>query len=380
MPDNPQRHRRPVIGVIVNNVGGYSRGVVRGITSFAFARAWTCRVQGVNEASMMTRIEDYDGLIMQAASAEQASLLAATRTPLVNVSSALPVTRFTSVVSDDIAVGRLGADYLLRRGYRQFVFVGSDPREFVKLRHQGFDARLREASQACTLIDDESTLAAVLGSMPKPIAVMGCNDRAALAALDACRDVSLRVPDDVAVLGVDNDDLIQSLAYPPLSTINTARERIGFEAAAVLERLMQPAAHAPPPESPRLIPPTGVITRQSTDRIAIEDTDVADALRYIHAHAGRPITVETILREIPLSRRQLERRFRAALGRSMLDEILRCRLDRAKQLLGETELALPQVAIASGFTSASYFNVVFHKSVGTTPGEYRRRLGRGTPV
>ena len=188
------------------------------------------------------------------------------------------------------------------------------------------------------------------------------------------------MPDDVAVLGVDNDDLIQSLAFPPLSTINTARERIGFEAAAVLERLMQPAAHAPPPESPRLIPPTGVITRQSTERIAIEDTDVADALRYIHAHAGRPITVETILREIPLSRRQLERRFRAALGRSMLDEILRCRLDRAKQLLGETELALPQVAIASGFTSASYFNVVFHKSVGTTPGEYRRRLGRGTPV
>ena len=372
-PQLSDRRRRPVIGVIVNNVGGYSRSVVRGITSFAFARAWTCRVQGVNETSMIVNLIDYDGLIVQAATAEQAALLARGATPLVNVSSALPLSRFQSVVSDDIAVGRLGADYFLRRGYRQFVFVASDTREFVKLRHHGFSDRLAEAGAQCALVSDLSTLPQTLGAMEKPIAVMGCNDRGALTALDACRDAGLKVPDDVAVLGVDNDDLVQSLAYPPLSTINTARERIGFEAAAMLEQLMLGKPAGP---SPRVIPPTGVITRQSTDLIAFEDTDVAEAARYIHAHAGRPITVNDVLREVPLSRRQLERRFRAALGRSILDEILRCRLDRAKQLLLETELTLPQIALASGFTSASYFSVVFRKATDATPGDYRNRTAR----
>jgi LacI family transcriptional regulator len=182
----------------------------------------------------------------------------------------------------------------------------------------------------------------------------------------------MKVPDQVAVLGVDNDDLVQSLAYPPLSTVNTARQRIGFEAAAMLEKLM---AGEPVDGGPVLIPPTGVITRQSTDLLAIGDDDVADAVRYIHAHAGRPIAVDDVLRDLALSRRQLERRFRQSLGRSILDEIQRCRVDRARQLLVETELALPHIATASGFASASYFSVVFNKSQGMTPGEYRSRFG-----
>ena len=366
--------RRPVIGVIVNNVGGYSRGVVRGITSFAFARAWTCRVQGVNETRTIDSLSDYDGLIVQAATIDALRELQKSKRPLVNVSSALPPGKLASVASDDVAVGRLAADYFLKRGYRSFVFVSQDSRAFVNLRHQGFDARLAEAGHHCSRAGDDPALAALLTATEKPIAVMGSNDRAALAVLDACRTTGLKVPEDVAVLGVDNDDLVQSLAYPPLSTINTARERIGFEAAAMLEKLMlgQPIA-----TSPMLVPPNGVLTRQSTDLLAIEDDDVADAMRYIAAHAGRRISIPDVLHEVPLSRRQMERKFQAALGRSILDEILRCRIERARQLLSDTELALPQVADASGFTSASYFSVVFAKQVGTTPAEFRRRFGRG---
>lgn len=370
-PSSPESRRRPVIGVIVNTVGGYSRAVVRGITSYAFARAWTCRVEGVNDARIADRLEEYDGFIVQAATPELTKTLSAIRTPLVNVSSALPRTRFASVVSDDVAVGRLGADYFLRRGYRQFCFHAADDREFVKMRQEGFVARLAESSECAVVSYDDEQLIRNLQQLQRPIAVMGSNDRAALAVLDACRAANLRVPDDVAVLGVDNDDLVQSLAYPPLSTINTARERIGFEAAAMLEELI---AGKPPATTPLLMPPTGVIERQSTDLIAIADTDVVEALRYIHAHAGRAITVEDVLRELPLSRRQLERRFREALGRSILDEIMRCRMERAKQLLVETELALPQIAVASGFASASYFNVVFRKQAGMTPGQYREQL------
>ncbi|HEX8341644.1 MAG TPA: substrate-binding domain-containing protein [Tepidisphaeraceae bacterium] len=360
------------VGVIVNNVGGYSRGVIRGITSYANARAWTCRLQGVNGLHVFGRLKDFDGLIVQAATPQQVRSLAAAGTPVVNVSSALPAGRFPSVVSDDVAVGRTGADYFIRRGHRHFVFYAPDDRRFVKLRHSGFAARVRESGFDSSLATDEATLTSLLAVGEKPIAVMGCNDGAALAALELCRERHWKVPDHVAVLGVDNDELVQSLAYPPLSTVNTARQRIGFEAAAMLEAMMSGRTDPAPP--PTLVPPTGVITRQSTDLLAIDDSGVADAMRFIHAHAGRPIGVEHVLSEVPLSRRQLERRFRAALGRSILDEILRCRIDRAKGLLVDTELALPQVATASGFASASYLSVVFRKAVAMTPGAYRERF------
>lgn len=373
-PDNLRRRRRPTIGVIVNNVGGYSRGVVRGITSFAFARAWTCRVQGVNEAQRIDDFADYDGLIVQAASAEVVTRMRATDRPLVNVSSALPPSAMASVASDDLAVGRLAADYFLKRGYRHFIFVAQDEREFVNVRHCGFAARLGESGHCCTRVGDGAQLLAALKDTPRPIAVMGANDRAALAVLDACRSAELKVPEDVAVLGVDNDDLVQSLAYPPLSTINTARQRIGFEAAAMLETLMLGQVVERPS---LLVPPSGVIERQSTNVLAIADADVADAMRFIAAHAGRRIGVADVLREVPLSRRHLERKFRVTIGRSVLDEILRCRIDRAKQLLSDTELALPQVADASGFASASYFSVVFKREVGSTPAVYRGSSGRG---
>jgi LacI family transcriptional regulator len=372
MATSENLRRRPLIGVIVNNVGGYSRGVVRGITSFAFARAWTCRVQGVNEHATLDNFADYDGLIVQARTPEAIEKIDISKKPVVNVSSALPPGTLPSVASDDLAVGRLAADYFLKRGYRHFSFVTQDLREFVNVRHRGFADRLAESGYTCLRTTDGPALQDALATTQRPIAVMGANDRAALAALDACRTLELKVPEHVAVLGVDNDDLVQSLAYPPLSTINTARQRIGFEAAAMLETLMLGQTIA---KSHLLVPPSGVIERQSTNVLAIADEDVADAMRFIAAHAGRRIDVADVLREVPLSRRQLERKFRTTVGRSILDEILRCRIDRAKQLLSDTELALPQVADASGFASASYFSVVFKRETGTTPANYRGDSG-----
>jgi LacI family transcriptional regulator len=290
------------------------------------------------------------------------------RIPVVNVSSKLESGTMPSVVSDDKAVGRLAAEYFLRRGYRNFLFYAPYDRQFARLRHEGVAQRLAEADHTAAVIRDHAGLAKGLPALPRPLAVIACNDRAALTVLEICRAAALRVPDDVAVLGVDNDDLIQGLAYPPLSTINTARERIGFEAAAMLERLLRREAIT---ASVVLVPPEGVITRQSTDTLAIADAEVAEAVRFIHAHAGRTITVNDVIRPMTISRRQLERRFRLSLGRSILDEILRNRLDRARQLLIETELTLPQIATASGFSSASYFNVVFRKAFGNTPGAFR---------
>jgi LacI family transcriptional regulator len=185
------------------------------------------------------------------------------------------------------------------------------------------------------------------------------------------------VPDQIAVLGVDNDDLIQSLASPPLSSIGTATEQIGFEAAALLDRLMEKGTFKISIKtSTAKIPPTGIITRRSTDLTAVADAEVAEALRFIRQHATGPIGIEQVMQNSTVSRRQLERRFRAILGRSLLDEIRRCRIERARQLLLETDLTIPQIATASGFSSASYLTVVFGEMVGETPGHFRKSVRR----
>lgn len=358
------------VGIIVNPIGGYSRGVVRGVASFAFARGWDCRVEGVNATSIERRIRDFDGLIVQAATDAQAKLLKRSSIPAVNVSSALGLREVPSVVTDDVAVGRMGADHFLRRGHRQFAFVAFDRRQFARLRAEGFADRLRAVGHEVRRIESARGLAAALRSTGDgtPLAIMACNDRAAVAVLDACRSAGVRVPDEVAVLGVDNDEMSQSLASPPLSTIDTARERIGFEAATMLDRLMAGATIG---IDVRRIAPKDVIVRRSTDALAIDDADVAAAARFIHAHAGRPITVADVARAATIGRRQLERRFEGSLGRSMHDEIMRCRVDRARRLLTDTDLTLAQVAFASGFRSATYFSVAFAQHSQATPAAYR---------
>jgi LacI family transcriptional regulator len=372
-PNRTLTGRRVRIGVMVNNMGGYARGVLRGVASYAFARAWECKVEGVNSRGGLESPAEFDGWIIQALSADIAADLHRAGVPVVNISSALGEGDLPSVVSDDHAVGRTGADYFLRLGFRNFAFYSPIDRQFARLRHEGFSTRLRESSgHDSTLIRSAADLEPALFQLPRPLAVMASNDTSALTVLEMCRAHGVRVPDDVAILGVDDDDLIQSLAFPPLSSIHLATDRIGFEAAALMERLL--SGQRPEAATRQLIPPTSVVTRQSTDVTATTDTDVAAALRFIRDHAAAAISVEDVARGVTISRRQLERRFRDTLGRTVYDEIKRCRIDRAKQLLAETELTLPQVAMASGFSTASYFTVVFGEETGSTPGVYRKQV------
>ena len=293
--------------------------------------------------------------------------------PVVNVSSKLSLEDIPSVVCNDEQVGRLGAEHFIRRGFGQFIFYKPVARNFAQLRAEGFRQRIQEANLESHEVQDRASLDRILYEIPKPVAVMGCNDIAALAALDLCRVDGFRVPDEVAVLGVDNDEVMLSLASPPLSSVNPATERIGFEAAMLLERLMNGSKEC----EHLVIPPAGVVTRQSTDLIAVTDRDVAEAVRFIRSHAGTPIGVDDVLKSTAISRRQLERRFRATLGRSVLDEIRRCRVDRARQLLTDTDLTIPQIATASGFSTASYLTVVFREETGITPGAFRDQYRNG---
>jgi LacI family transcriptional regulator len=363
------------VAVIVNNVEGYARGVLRGVMPFAFARGWKCRVLGVGLSEPSDKTGPVDGVIMQIRSEKSVQPYHIARLPLVNVSSSMQMDNVPSVVCDDVAVGRLGAEYFLRRGFRTFGWYSPLDQRFAILRQNGFTARLAEAAIEPAVALDRIDLLRVIASLQKPAAIMCCNDVSALEVLEQCRIGGIKIPDEIAVLGVDNDDLIQSLASPPLSSIGTATEQIGFEAAVLLERLMDQGKRAER-GAPVLIPPAGVITRRSTDLTAIADNEVAEALRFIREHAAGPMGVADVLKSVTVSRRQLERRFQASLGRSMLDEIRRCRLERARQLLLDTDLTLPQVATASGFSSASYMTVVFGEMTGETPGSLRKKQQR----
>jgi LacI family transcriptional regulator len=208
----------------------------------------------------------------------------------------------------------------------------------------------------------------------KPVGVLAPNDVWAYQLLEVCRQKALRVPDDVALVGVDNDDLLCGLARPPLTSVATPAERVGYEAAALLDRLMASPGRADgaPPLPP--LPPLGVVARQSTDVLMVDDPAVAAAVRFIRERACTPIGVEDLLRAVPLPRRTLERRFRAALGRGPGEEIRRTRVERARYLLGASRSSMGEVARAAGFADAKHFCVAFRRHTGQSPSSYRREF------
>jgi LacI family transcriptional regulator len=198
---------------------------------------------------------------------------------------------------------------------------------------------------------------------------MACNDIRGQQVLTACRAIGVAVPDEVAVLGVDNDEVLCDLADPPLSSIIPDTHRIGYEAASRLERMMN---GEPSREPTTVIPPLGVVTRRSTDVLAVDDRALSSAARFIREHACERITVTDVLAGIPLSRSVFERRFLKVFGRTPKAEILRTQLDRVMQLLAETDLPLKQVASRTGFEYPEYMSTAFKKRTGLTPGQYRR--------
>jgi LacI family transcriptional regulator len=198
---------------------------------------------------------------------------------------------------------------------------------------------------------------------------MAGNDMLGFEILDGCRDVGLKVPENVAVIGVDDDTLLCGLCDPPLSSVVPNTEHIGYEAAALLDLLL---AGGRADFQERLIPPLGVATRSSTDVLAVEDTVFAFAMRFIREYACHGITVDDVLQSVPLSRMALERRFRKYLGRSPHAEIRAVQLARAKQLIIETEHPIHRVAQLVGFEHPEYFNVLFKREVGRPPGQFRQ--------
>ncbi len=304
------------------------------------------------------------------------------KAPKVDLSLTRAEIPLPRVLGDNETIGRLAAEHLLERGFRHFVWCsladGPVPRE----RSKGFAAALARAGFAATELvwerdrgrrqDTWATrrqwLIRRLGQVPHPLGVFAYNDHVAATVIDVCLDAGLRVPEEIAVVGVDNDDLVCECLSVPLTSVHHDLERLGYEGAALLDRLMN---GEPPPVKPIRIPPKGLVMRESTDVFATEHKDIAKARRFIHEHFQAPLAVGDVVAATGLSRRGLEKAFRAHLGRTITDEILRVRLGRARELLSQTDLKVSAVSAAAGFSRPQYFCNVFRQAMGKTPRQYR---------
>jgi LacI family transcriptional regulator len=294
---------------------------------------------------------------------------------------------FSNFVTDDVQIGRMAAEYFIGRNFRNFAFFGYRNICWSQTRGQSFSERLAKAGFTAKSLtqsglepmstrskrSDRSSLGEWLHSLPKPIAIMACNDDRALDVCDACRTIGLHIPHEVAILGVDNDDLVCELANPPLSSIAVNNERAGYEAAALLDQLMSGKKDV---EKHITAIPTHIVTRQSTDIFAVADPEVAKALRFVQQHSTEDIHVDDVVGAVPLSRRVLESRFRKAVDRSILSEIRRARVEQVVQMLVETNLPISEIAKSLSYSGIEHIARYFRREKGMSLIEYRRRFGQ----
>lgn len=363
-----------------------SHGILRGVCHFARTHnEWNLCFSENDPHGLSRFIRQWkpEGIVAHVSSPAVKKILARSGAKVVNVSSYLPDPGVPSVVVDNLAIGRLAAAHLLESGFRRAAFVGYPGVRFSDLRLEGFAREFQTLGQIpqsyppsaingkdFKYTAENKELCRWLRGLVKPIGIFCCNDGLASCIADACREMGIRIPDDVALLGADNSEIVCELCHPPLSSVRISRERIGYLAAEILYASMK---GQPVPKEPVLLAPDGIAKRFSTDILAIEDEDLVLAMKYIREHAGSAIGVEDILREVPISRRLLEKKFRQLLNKSPLDEIQRAHLERAKRLLTDTDQSLAQVAKSSGFNSGERLSVVFKQKVAMPPGEFRRR-------
>jgi LacI family transcriptional regulator len=357
----------------------YEHGVARGVVRYARGRpdwdlygfGWMFQAMGSLERW------DGDGIIARVESRRDAELLAARGIPVVDVAGAWPRPGFRQVSNDDRSTGRLAGRHLKTLGRRTFAFCGVARVGWSRARREAF----REAIGASRLSVFEQSLDwweklhrspafdDWLAALPRPAALFACNDTVGLKAAAAARRLGLEVPGDLAILGVDNEDILCELSVPPLSSIALDLERIGWEAAESLALFMD---GRPVPAEAAVVLPREVVERESTRTLATGDTLVDRALGAIHGAAAGRLTVAQLLASVPCSRRTLEKRFRATLGRSIHDEIIRRRIDGARRLLRDTTFTIAAIAEETGFGNAQRFYAAFRRLQGATPGAYRR--------
>ena len=378
----------PKVILLIESSRASGRDLLRGVAAYSRHHGpWSFYWEpgGLEHAWPVIRTLDANGVILR--DVERLEEVLAQGLPAVVVGhSQQEVPGRVNVVTDSEAIGRMAAEHLLHCGFQHFAFCGVENRPWSRERGAFFSARIREAGMETLCYEpprprhtdswrgERQSMAAWLASLPRPVGLMAANDERGQQVIEACRIAGLHVPDELAVIGADNDEVVCGLADPPLSSVGVNFERAGYEAAAALDALMRGQRRLPP----RIVAlATHVVARRSTDMLAIEDAAVAKALRFIRERGRQLISVCEVVAAAGVSRRLLEKRFRKLLGRPILKEIRRVRVDHIARLLVETELPVARIAEALGFADVQHVSRYFRAEKQTSPIAYRRAHRRG---
>lgn len=376
------------VALLIETSNRYGRDLLHGVHDWVKAHGrWTIRLTEQARLAPLPRwLEtwDGDGIIARVDSAKTAGMLARLRKPVVDVSAERERSEFPRVSIENDAVADLAFAHLSEKRVAHFAFAGDARFLWSRLRGRRF-AELVRASGARyhsfgsgndAATDTEAgqrELLAWVQALPKPVGIFACYDGRAQQVLTVCAQLGLAVPAQVAVLGVDNDEVLCELCDPPLSSIVPNARRAGFEAAAILQRLMEARGRRAKAEALD-VPPVRVVQRHSTDLVSVADAHVAAAVQFIRAHACDGINVSDVLGAVPVSRTLLEAKFKQLLGHTPHEMIRDSKLQRARELLAESELPVARVADMAGFESPAYLSAVFRRQCGATPLQYRRSV------
>jgi LacI family transcriptional regulator len=376
------------VALVIETSSSYARGVLRGINRYVREhRPWAIYLpdQGCGDTppAWLNRWKG-DGLIVRIEHRSLIKTIQRLALPTVNISTSLEHSKSLAprVGTDAAPVSKAGFDHLVERGFRRFGFCGDSRFAWSVARETAFCKFANDAGYPCEVYhqrpssrggageQDQADLIRWIGGLPRPIGLMACNDIRGQQVLEAGRQIGVAAPDEIAVIGVDNDELLCELSQPSLSSVIPDVASIGYQAAELLDRMLSGEVVAP---DDIWLPPLGVVTRQSTDAFAVTDPDVVRALQFIRQHACEGIKVGSVVRELSVSRRILEHRFRRLLGCTPHEQIIRVQLQRVRQLLAETDLPLAAIADLAGFKHVEYLSVAFRRHAGVTPRDYRLR-------
>jgi LacI family transcriptional regulator len=363
-------------------LGRYDYRTHRGVALYAGKHQWHLNVE-MCISGRLPRGWRGDGIITSLDyQTDLVRMIRAAKVPVVDLSITRQDVALPRVIGDHVLIGQMAAEHLLERGFRHFAWCADHDDPICSLRHRGFSKTLGQAGFTCEewiwrpgqqkpsdyWMAKSRWLQQKLRSMSLPGAVFAFRDAEAANVLDACLQAGFAVPEEVAILGVDNHELICESVHVPLSSVHHDLEKVGYEGAALLDRLMQ---GAPPPTQPILICPKGIITRRSTDVLAVNHEPSRRALRFIRENYQRNIGVTEAVQASGMARRTLEKTFRQSIGRTIHEELIRVRLARSRELLRQSDLSVTEIAARTGFRTAQYFSRVFHEAMSVTPRRYR---------
>ncbi len=382
--------RTKQVAILVETGRSYPRSILAGVRKFLAEKGpWATLVESFAPGEAMPQwLKSWngDGILIQTYPSPSPESVLDSHIPKVELRSRRYHSLRPFVGCDNRKIGKLVAGHFLERGYENFAYTTRESQDFFLERSDNFRETVVGAGRACRELpnpehgefsDYDSYMESVISALdqtPKPVAVFATSDKLGTYVLDACRRGGISVPEEVAVVGCENDETLCEFSVPEMSSVNFDGERVGYEAASLLARLMAGEA---PPLNPVLLPPLGIITRESSDDLAVRDRLVSQASRIFRERLSDGISVTDVANRLNCSRSTLERRMKAALGRSPKEELLRLRISRIEYLLIYSDFTLETIAEQVGFAQATHLHAVFRQQHGMTPGKFRDRKKPG---